>query len=141
MCHYNYYDIMRKSKDNRVLRRQMVLYAQQNGIKPAMRHFKTSRNTVRKWLRRWQESGYEGLQDFSRRPHSSPNEVPEDEKEMLVKLKETYKRMGADQIKVKEDLQRSARTIRKVWREKGVSSRKRRKKHETKQNLREVKKH
>jgi len=140
MCHYNYYEIMRKSKDNRVLRYQMVTYAQQKGIKPAMRHFKASRNTVRKWLRRWEDFGYEGLREVSRRPHNSPNAVPPEEREVLKELKKTYKRMGADQIKRKEELTRSARTIRKVWREEGVSSRRRRKKHETKQNLRAVKK-
>jgi transposase len=140
MCHYKYYDIMRKSKDNRTLRYQMVTYAEKHGIKPAMRHFKASRNTVRKWIRRWQELGYAGLNEISRKPHNSPGATPEEEREKLVKLKKKYKRMGADQIKKKEDLTRSARTIRKVWREKGESSRKRPKKHETKQNLREVKK-
>ena len=140
MCHYRYYDIMRKSKDNRVLRLQMVTYAGKHGIKPAMRHFKASRNTVRKWLRRWQELGYDGLSEISRKPHNSPNAVPEEERAELVTLKRKYKRMGADQIKVKEDLARSARTIRKVWRQENISSRKRCKKHETKQNLREVKK-
>jgi len=140
MSPYTYYDIMRQSKDPRALRHQMVTYAGQNGIKPAMRHFKASRNTVRKWLHRWNEYGYQGLEEISRRPHHSPKATPESEKEKLAELKKKYKRMGADQIKVKEDLKRSARTIRKVWREKGESSRKRRKKHETKQNLREVKK-
>jgi transposase len=110
------------------------------GIKPTVRHFKTTRNTVRKWLRRWDELGYAGLEEISRRPHNSPNAVPVSEKKELVELKNKYKRMGADQIKIKEELTRSARTIRKVWRDEGISSRKRRKKHITKQNLREVKK-
>ena len=39
-----------------------------------------------------------------------------------------------------ENLSTSSKTIRKIWRENGVSSRKRRKKHVTKQNLREIKK-
>jgi len=140
MSPYTYYDIMRQSKDPGALRYQMVTYATQNGIKPAMRHFKAGRNTVRKRLRRWDEYGYRGLQELSKRPHHSPNATPESEKEKLVELKKKYKRMGANRIKIKENLTRSARTIRKVWREKGISSRKRRKKHETKQNLRAVKK-
>jgi hypothetical protein len=48
--------------------------------------------------------------------------------------------MGAEAIRTIENLSRSPRTIRKVCREEGVSSRKRRKKHPTKQCLREVKK-
>ncbi len=39
-----------------------------------------------------------------------------------------------------EDVPVSAKTMRKIWRQNGVSSRARRKKHVTKQNLREVKK-
>lgn len=47
-------------------RRILVEYAQQHGIKPAMRHFNCSRNTVRKWLRRFQEQGAAGLQGLPR---------------------------------------------------------------------------
>ncbi len=58
----------------------------------------------------------------------------------IVKLKSEYKRLGAKQIKVLENLITSAKTMRKIWRENGVSSRVRRKKHVTKQNLRDIKK-
>jgi hypothetical protein len=58
----------------------------------------------------------------------------------LVKLKHTYHRIGAEQIRAIEGLTVSSRTMRKIWREEGASSRKRRKKHQTKQCLREVKK-
>jgi transposase len=140
MCPYTYYAVMRKSKDPRQLRYQMVLWAQKDGIKPTARYFGTSRTTVRKWYRRWQEHGYQGLEERSRRPRHSPNATPQAERDELVGLKKKYKRMGADAIKVKEGLTRSARTMRKIWREEGQSSRRRRKKHETKQNLRAVKK-
>jgi len=66
--------------------------------------------------------------------------TPEDTKNLLVELKATYKRIGAEQIKVLENVPLSPKTMRKVWREKGVSSRKRRKKYITKNNLRERKK-
>ena len=140
MCVYTYYNIMRKSKDKRFIRYQMVLYAEEHGKKSAERHFKTTVKTVRKWFRRYELYGYDGLEELSKRPHSSPAGTPEEEKLELVKLKKKYKRLGADQIKEIEKLTISSKTIRKVWREKGVSSRKRRKKHVTKQNLREVKK-
>ena len=139
MCPYTYYDIMRESKDPRHLRYQMVLSVQKVGIKQTVRDFRTSRNTVRKWYRRWLDRDYEGLEDLSRRPRHSPNAVPDEERDQLVALKKKYKRMGADQIKSKEHLTRSARTIRKLWREQGLSSRKRRKRHRTKQNLRQIK--
>jgi len=139
MCPYTYYSIMRKSKDKRQLRYQMVISVEKHGIKKTVEYFKTTRNTVRKWYRRWIKYGYKGLEELSRRPHTSPMATPSEERKKLVKLKKKYKRIGADTIKVIEDIAISAKTMRKIWREEGISSRKRRKKHVTKQNLREVK--
>jgi len=138
MCPYTYYTVMRTSKDPRQLRYRMVLSVERVGIKQTSGDFRASRNTVRKWYHRWRRHGYRGLEERSRRPKHSPNAVPDDERRALVKLKGRYKRMGADQIKIKEHLTRSARTMRKVWRQEGIS-RRRRKKPQTKQNLREVK--
>ena len=140
MCPYAYYDVMRKSKDPRSLRYQMVISVETQGIKQTARDFRVSRTTVRKWHRRYRDHGYRGLESRSRRPKHSPNAVSQAERDNLVELKEKYKRNGADAIKVLEDISWSARTMRKVWREEGKSSRKRRKKHETKKNLREAKK-
>ncbi|MBD3424816.1 MAG: hypothetical protein GF417_10290, partial [Candidatus Latescibacteria bacterium] len=140
MCPYTYYEVMRKSKDPKHLRHQMVVYADRYGIRKTARYFKCSRNTVRKWYRRWKGGGYRALEGLSRRPERSPAAISKTDREMLVELKKKYKRLGADAIRALEGLSISARTIRKVWREEGVSSRKRRKKHRTKQNLREVKK-
>jgi transposase len=117
----------------------MVLYATEHGIRQAARHFHTSRNTVRKWLDRWNQHGYAGLADLSRRPYNSPNATPQDQRRKLVRLKRKYKRMGAEAIKAIEGLPQSSKTICKIWRQEGVRPRKRRKKHQTKQNLREVK--
>jgi len=140
MCPYSYYSIMRTSKDPRHLRFQIVLSVEKSGIRETARVFHLSRTTVRKWHRRWQENGYQALEARSRRPLHSPNATPPKERRKLVSLKHTYKRIGADAIRTIENLERSPRTIRKIWREEGVSSRKRRKKHQTKQCLREVKK-
>jgi transposase len=138
MCPYTYYTVMRTSKDPRQLRYRMVLSVERVGIKRTALTFRASRNTVRKWHRRWQSLGYRGLEEVSRRPKHSPNAVPDKERKDLVSLKARYKRMGADQVKIKEHLTRSPRTIRKVWRQEGLS-RRRRKKTQTKQNLRELK--
>jgi transposase len=140
MCPYRYYGIMRESKDPRQLRYQMVLSVEEYGIKATARYFQTSKNTVRKWHRRWHELGYQGLEEHSRRPLHSLNATPLEERTDLVRLKQKYKRLGAEAIKTIEGLHRSSRTIRKIWREEGVSTRPRRKKYRTKQNLRAVKK-
>ena len=139
MCPYRYYGIMRESKDPRQLRYQMVISVEKDGIRETARAFHMSRTTVRKWHRRWQELGYRGLEERSRRPHHSPHATPQTVRKRLVKLKHKYKRIGADTIRTIENLTISPRTMRKIWRQEGVSSRKRRKKHQTKQSLREVK--
>ena len=139
MCPYRYYDVMRESKDPRQLRYQMVLSVERAGIRETARSFRVSRATVRKWHRRWEEQGYTGLEACSRRPHLSPNATSQRERRKLVKLKQKYHRIGAETIRSIEHISTSPRTMRKIWREEGVSSRKRRKKHLTKQSLREVK--
>ena len=140
MCPLSYYQIMRNCKDKRAHRYQMIQYALSRGVKPTARVFGTSPPVVRKWLTRFKEQGYTGLLDLSRRPHYSPKATPQEFKEHIISLRKKYRRLGARQVKALEKLPQAAKTIRKFWREAGVSSRKRRKKYITKQNLREVKK-
>ena len=140
MCPYQYYQIMKHSKDKKQWRYQMVHEALEHGIKPTARTSHTGPVIVRKWLNRFKTEGYPGLNDLSSRPHYSPNETSRDLKEHVIMLKGKYKRLGAEQVKILEDLPMSPKTMRKIWRDAGISSRKRRKKHVTKNNLREVKK-
>jgi transposase len=140
MCLTAYGQQMRNCKNKQQHRYQMVNYAIAHGVKPATRIFNTSPPVVRKWKSRFKQYGYQGLADHSRRPHHSPKETPQRLQERIVALKDKYKRLGADQIKIIENLPLSACTMRKIWRKHGVASRKRRKKHVTKNNLREIKK-
>jgi transposase len=131
---------MRICKDKKAHRYQMVVCAQNKGIKPCARAYNTSPKVVRKWVRRFGKDGYPGLEDRSRRPHRMPNATPDKEKQEIIEMRAKYKRLGAEQVKIIEDLDRSAKTIRKIWREAGKSRKRRTKKYITKQNLREVKK-
>lgn len=140
MCPYQYYQIMRQSKDKKHWRYQMVQYALQHGTKPAARAFHTSPPIVRLWRDRFKQEGYSGLADRSHKPHHSPRETPQDIKEHIISLKAVYKRVGAEQVRVLENLPQAPKTIRKIWKKAGIPSRKRPKKHVTKNNLRELKK-
>jgi len=131
---------MRLSKDKKQIRYQMVMFALKHGIKPTARLYATEPKTVRKWLKRFKQGNYDALNDLSRRPKHSPRSVLIATVELIVKLKAKYKRLGAEQIKILENLSVSAKTIRKIWRNNGVATRQRRKKHLTKQDLRAVKK-
>lgn len=49
-------------------RLDMVHMALDSGFKPTARFFNTDRNTVRKWVRRYQLEGIKGLCDRNKRP-------------------------------------------------------------------------
>lgn len=136
MCPYDYYSVMRQAKDPKQIRYQMVIAVEKFGLKPTARLFHSSKNTVKKWYRRWLALGYQGLAELSRRPLSSPKVISTQAQAELAHLKKKYKRVGAETVKTIEHLPYSVKTIRKYWRK----SRKRRKKYITKQNLRAVKK-
>lgn len=55
MCPYTHYSVMRKCNDKKPLRYQIVLSVESWGIKETARCFHTTRNSVRKWHRRWCE--------------------------------------------------------------------------------------
>ena len=140
MCPYQYNHVMKHSKDKKQWRYQMVQHALAQGIKPAARRFHTNPLVVRKWARRFKAQGYAGLADRSHRPRHSPRETSQPIKDHVIALKGKYKRLGAEQIRILENLSLAPKTIRKIWREAKIPSRKRPKKHLTKNNLRAVKK-
>jgi len=133
------YDEMRRaSKDPKVFRYKLVSYAKEHGIKPAARAFDTTPKTVRKWLRRWEPGSMRGLSDRSRAPKQPKTYITNQQREKVIKLKELLSSFGAQRIKDNFNLSISEKSIRKIWRKEGLLKRKR-KKHKTKQNLREVK--
>src|SRR3989338_5636740 len=132
MCPYKYYHVMKQSKDKKPFRYQMAQKALEIGVKPTARLFHASPSVVRDWRDRFLAEGYSGLADRSHKPHHSPRETPQHIKEYVVSLKTTYKRVGAVQVRALENLAQAPKTIRKIWKEAGIPSRKRPKKHVTK---------
>lgn len=138
MCPINYYTTMRNCKDKRLLRYQMATYAKEHGIKPAARAFRTTTKTVKKWLSRYQPGTLQGLEDRSKAPKSPKLKIPESQRKKAIKLKKKLKNWGAERIKRDYNLSISEKAIRKIWKEEGLLKKKRRK-HKTKQDLREMK--
>jgi transposase len=130
---------MKNSKDKKPLRYQIAQSSFKIGIKPTAKLFNTSPGVVRKWRKRFKDEGYNGLTDRSHRPHHSPRATAQHVKKHIIALKDIYKRLGAEQVRTLENLPQAPTTMRKIWRA-GIPSRKRRKKHVTKNNLRCVKK-
>ena len=67
---YETYKEMYKKENNKDLifqkRLEMVKMGNEIGYKPTARKFKTDRNTVRKWCRRYNTEGIDGLKDKPR---------------------------------------------------------------------------
>ena len=146
-----YFDMLLRLKDPRLYRLKVVQHAKEHGVKPTARKFNTSAQTVRKWMKRlvrdsgWEPGSLNGLEDRSKAPKNPRTFITEEQKELVIKLKKSLPSFGAQRIKdqfnrpqAAINLPISEKAIRKIWREEGLLKTKRRK-HKTKQDLREVK--
>lgn len=77
-----------------------------------------SRRTLRKWLRRYESGGIDGLSDKSRRPHHSASRKVSAEQEVLILAMRRERKLGArrlqHELKRLHELSLSLATIHKV---------------------------
>ncbi|MGP1439064.1 MAG: helix-turn-helix domain-containing protein [Treponema sp.] len=57
----DYFAIYKDKKNILKVRKAMVEYALEHGMKPAAREFKTTVKTVKKWVKRFREDSEKGL--------------------------------------------------------------------------------
>src|ERR1051326_3799636 len=138
MCPLRYYPMLRRSTEPTYLRFELVRFAREHGVKPAARQFSTTVKTVRKWLRRWEPGSLRGLADRSRAPIHPRQGITPGQRRQAVRLKLKLPSWGAARMKRDFGLSLSEKALLRIWREEGLLRRKRRK-HKTKQCLREVK--
>ena len=129
---------MRNCKDTRYIRLKLVQFARDRGIKSAARAYRCSPKTVRKWLRRF-DGSLESLSERSRAPVRRPRRISKEDEAKIARAARRLPTWGARRLKRDFALPYSARTIARVKRERGLARRWKRKKHETKRRLREVK--
>ena len=79
-------------------RYHMVMQASESGIRPTARYYGVSRNTVRKWLRRYRQNHVSGLTEQSRAPHRIPHKTSPKVAERVVKLKRRLRRYGSKRL-------------------------------------------
>lgn len=139
MCPYTYDTIMRQASQPQHLRLQMVLYARTHGVKATARVFATTPKTVRKWRDRF-DGRLDSLVARSRAPHHSPRRLAPEAEQTIVALKTRLRPWSARRLKRDFQLPWSEKAIRRVFRDHGLARRYRRRKHETKRRLRDVKK-
>jgi transposase InsO family protein len=119
------------------IRRQLVRDALEKGIKPTARAWGCSRNTVRKWLRRYQAEGLAGLKERSHAPKSCPHKTSPALERRIVKLrKKTHQ--GARRLVQEHDLPCSHNAVHRIIQEHGLVK-KRRTRRVKKNDLRRVK--
>lgn len=90
------------------------------------REYGISRETGYKWLRRYQREGLDGLEERSRRPHSSPLATAEDVVVAVLKERERYPRRGPKKLRVQLERRLgkatpSVATIARVLRRMGLA--------------------
>jgi transposase len=117
----------------------MVQYAKKNGIKAAVRQFSCSRNTARKWLRRWEKEGPKGLMNRSRKPKHSPNKTPKEMEDKVMELRTQLKKISGKRLRMEFGIPLHPSTIYRIY-DDHEDPKKPWKKHKKKQDLREAKK-
>lgn len=120
MCPIKYYTMLRKSKDKSYIRHEMVIHAKEHGKKPTARTFNTTVKTIKKWLSRYEELGYQGLTDLSKTPKNMPNKTPKYIENQILDIKRTLKTWGALRIKRDFNIPRSDKTIARIIRSNGI---------------------
>ena len=104
----------------------------QYNISELCRRHRISRKTGYKWINRYQEMGVDGLQDQSRRPAHSPEQVSYTTRKEIIAIRKKHKTWGARKIgqvmrKAHGDWDiPSHTTINKVLKQKGLLSPQRR---------------
>jgi transposase-like protein len=89
-------------------RLEMVRYAIDNGYKAASRFYQCSKNTIKKWCRRYQINGMSGLEDQSRKPHHSPKIIKQADIDTItsitVEAKEKGKHITVNNVRRKSEI-------------------------------------
>ncbi len=118
------------------LRTEFVLLASAPGanISQLCRRFGIAPKTAYKWLHRFKEAGLSGLEDRTRRPHSSPKQTPDAVVERILTLRQAHPAWGgrllrSRLIKLGVEGVPAASTITEILRKHGLLDPKEAKKH------------
>ena len=81
------------------LRISIVGYALEYGLRATSRFYACSRNTVRKWLRRYAVEGKVGLSDRSRAPKRIPHKTSSEVESIGSKVQEARSLLWSKEVK------------------------------------------
>ena len=133
-----YYDMIRAKDHKYSLRLQIALHAREHGIHDAARAFECTRDTVRTWLRRYEQGGRSALVEKSRAPKSCPHKTSQCEERKVLAARKQMPCAGPKRLKALFELKPSQGAIGRILRQRGLTK-KRRKKRQRKNDLRAIK--
>ena len=120
------------------IRKSIVLEALEKGIKPTARRLNMSKNTVRLWLRRFQQEGNDGLLDRRSGPKHIPHKTPAPEERQIIQIGKRAPCYGSKRLKHFFQLKASVGAIQPIIRHHRLTRRKKRR-YQKKNDLRKVK--
>ncbi len=124
-----YFAMVRMSRGKEFeARLSVVLCAQREGIRKAARVFETTRLTVRKWLRRYEEGGVRAMAGLSRAPKRIPHKTSEEVARRVISLRRRFRGWGVDRLETYFDLGCSRNAAQRIMAEAGLTRRGPRKK-------------
>lgn len=129
-----YYEMIRVRDQKFHLRYRLVMAAMQHGLRAAAGQFGCSRNTVRRWLRRYQAQGKPGLAERSRRPHTVPHQTPAAVERRVLAARRRIPCFGPRRLQRDFDLPCSTGAIARLLRQHGLT-RSRKKPHRPRRDL------
>jgi transposase len=117
---------------------ELVTYALKSGIKAAARCYECSKNTVRKWVRRFALNRNQGLLPLSRAPHSCPHKTSATLEARCVAKRKQTPGFGSRRLIAEFDLKIGHNVLDRIFRQHQLT-RPPKRRHKRKNDLRAVK--
>jgi len=133
-----YYEAYKNMKNFFNIRYNMVQFALEHSISEAARKFRTTRTTVRKWVRRFEQYGVNGLVDLSKAPKNPYRKTSKETEELIIRIRKQFPYKGAYRIRTEHGVNCSDATIARILKRNGLVK-KTKKKYQMKRDLRKVK--
>lgn len=95
-----YFERIKDSKNPIKIRLRMLEYLHQcQSVSETARRFGVSRQIIRKWEKRFEEQGIDGLKDRPKTPKKKRNVINEEIKDLILKIKNEHQDYGPRRIK------------------------------------------
>lgn len=124
MITYTYRELLDINKKEARMKLVETYQGKEGNVSQTANELSCSRNTVKKWVRRYKEGGEEWWEDKSKRPKNSPHQTPE---EIEDKIEQAREETGFGRVRLNRYLKKeyqieiSSSTIGNVLRRKGMT--------------------